>query len=162
MCVFKRIISVLLLAVVAVALSACSKPDKSKETLALADGSHISLADLSGKWVVVNYWASWCPHCGSDMRALDALNDQHLNNVDVFAYDYMDLHNKRLLSAMRKFHVQLPEFENLPSSLLGLPADVDAVPVTFILNPNGQLVKTAYGPQTKSSLDHLLMAAEKA
>lgn len=42
-------------------------------TLATADGGSVSLAELRGKVVVLNFWATWCPPCRVEMPALDQL-----------------------------------------------------------------------------------------
>lgn len=134
--------------VLSLTLLACQKPDKHNEKLALSDGSMVSLADLSGKWLVVNYWASWCHNCKQEMDTFNTLSKFDPDHVNVFGYNYMDLHGQQLLADMREFNVQFKEFENLPADLLGLPAEVDALPATFIINPSGEMVKALYGPQT--------------
>lgn len=151
-----KYVKLLALALLSILMMACQKPDRHQEKLALSDGSEVALADLDGKWVVVSYWATWCPHCKADMKVLNAVNQLDPEHIKVFGYNYMDLHGKQLLQAMQKFDVQFSEFENIPADLLGLPEEVDSVPATFILSPSGQLVKTLYGPQTVQGLKKYL------
>ncbi len=142
--------------VLSLTLLACQKPDKHNEKLELSDGSEISLADLSGKWLVVNYWASWCHNCKQDMKNFNALSQFDPEHIQVFGYNYMDLHGQKLLTAMKTFNIQFREFEYLPADLLGLPMEVEAVPATFIINPKGKVVKALYGPQTVAGIKKYL------
>lgn len=51
-------------------------PDLTLQTL---DGRSVSLRDLQGKAVVVNFWATWCPPCRMEMPDLQAFYQAHLN-----------------------------------------------------------------------------------
>jgi peroxiredoxin len=44
--------------------------------LATLDGENISLADLQGKNVLINYWATWCPPCLNELTALENIQSQ--------------------------------------------------------------------------------------
>ena len=142
----------LLLTLLALLLCACSQPDRTKETVALSDGTKITLASLDGKWLFVNYWAAWCHNCKQELHQLDAFAKTHRKNAIVLGYNYMDLHGKALQKAVKDFGVTFAELENLPVDSLNLPPEVDTLPVTFVINPKGDLVKTLYGPQTAASL----------
>jgi thiol-disulfide isomerase/thioredoxin len=45
-------------------------------TLLDASGAPVSLADLRGRPLVLNFWATWCPPCDEEMPALEALHQQ--------------------------------------------------------------------------------------
>ena len=40
------------------------------------DGSGLSLSDYAGKYVLLNFWATWCPPCVEEIPSLNALHDQ--------------------------------------------------------------------------------------
>ncbi len=51
-------------------------------TLPTLDGQEVRLADLRGKTVILNFWATWCPPCRREMPALEIVWQQH-NRGDV-------------------------------------------------------------------------------
>ena len=52
-------------------------------TLAPVDGGEISLSDYQGEWVIVNFWATWCPPCVSEMPYLQTLADRGINVIGI-------------------------------------------------------------------------------
>ena len=55
--------------VVLVVLGGCSN----EPSYRLADGDAISLSELHGDWVVINYWAEWCAPCREEIPELNEL-----------------------------------------------------------------------------------------
>ncbi|MDF1655578.1 MAG: TlpA disulfide reductase family protein [Coxiellaceae bacterium] len=153
-----KIIKMLAMTLVTLLLCACSQPDRTKETLQLSDGTKITLAALDGKWVFVNYWATWCHSCKQEMQQLDKFAKQYPKKAIVLGYNYMDLHGKALQKAVTDFGISFSELENIPSDYLNTPEEVDSLPVTFVINPQGDVVETLYGPQTVASLAKVMSA----
>src|SRR5487761_1930411 len=56
-------------------------------------GGTLQLSDYRGKWVLVNFWATWCPPCQAEIPELSALYTAHKNKdlvVIGIAMDYKD------------------------------------------------------------------------
>jgi len=57
-------------------------PDFELDTLS---GDSMSLSSLKGKKVIINFWATWCPPCRSEMPDMQKIQDEHNGDVVVLA-----------------------------------------------------------------------------
>lgn len=117
-----------------------------------SQGQVIRLSAMKGKWVVINYWATWCHACMSEIPELNAFNrGAKSKNTLVLGANYDLLQGKALQDAVEKAKIIYPVPQEDLSRYFALQV-VDVVPTTFILNPKGQLVKSLLGPQTEDGL----------
>ena len=150
----KQKIKNLLILSILLILSACSKPDYE-----LFEGSKGNKSDFLGKWLVVNYWADWCPPCIKEMPELESFYDQHSNKALVLAYNFDRLEGEELKGQIKRFKVNVPSILTDPGLLFGWDVP-SSLPATYILNPEGNLVEKLIGPQTKDSLEEIISKYE--
>ena len=104
----------------------------------------VSLADYHGKWVVLNLWATWCAPCRTEMPSLDRLQAA-MPEIAVVPVAT----GRNAVPGIEKFFAEAG-IKNLPivrdpSSDFARAAGVMALPVTLILDPDGNEVARLIG-----------------
>ena len=131
-------------------LISCSEPD-----YRLVDGSSGKLDDFLGRWLIVNYWADWCPPCIKEMPELENFYNDNEDRALVLTYNFDRLEGEELQSQIIRFKVNVPSILTDPGILFGWEAP-PSLPATYIINPEGILIHTLIGPQTQESLEALI------
>lgn len=105
------------------------------------EGEKLTLADLRGRPVLVNFWATTCPGCIKEMPHLaelyEKLNPQGLELIGV-AMHY-DPPNQVLAMAERR-QLPYPIALDTDASIAGAFGDVELTPTTFLVAPDGRIV----------------------
>jgi len=121
----------------------------------LAGESH-KLEQYKGKWVVINYWATWCPPCLEEVPELVALYDDRKDHdvmVIGIVFDYET--TEEVVRYVDDMLMSYPVV--LGSDVLATQiGSAEVLPTTFIYNPEGKLVKTKRGVVTRSYLETLM------
>ncbi|KTD36491.1 thiol-disulfide oxidoreductase ResA [Legionella nautarum] len=115
-------------------------------------GQSIPFDSLKGKWVLINYWASWCQPCLDEIGELNRFYKKNKDRVALFAVNYDSLPLAHQIALIRKHNISYPSLRSSPARDLKL-GDIRGVPATFVFNPNGQYKGTLYGEQTLKSLN---------
>ncbi len=114
-------------------------------TLNNAQGKPLSLSDFKGKYVLVNFWAHWCPPCIKEFPSMqtlyEQLNDQDFEIIAIHAGEFAD----DLDDFLSKAGTTFPVVEDANTSLGGW--DVPALPTTYLVDPNGNIIYKAIGPR---------------
>ncbi|MBF0183519.1 MAG: TlpA family protein disulfide reductase [Magnetococcales bacterium] len=125
------------------------------------DGKKLRLADLRGKVVLVNFWATWCPPC---LEELPELSRFHENSADkgvmVVGVTYMDPSTpEQLKSFLDRQEVRYPVLYGEANKLNQLAKELGGVfglPVSKLLDRQGKVVASRMGGVTEASLQELV------
>ena len=116
------------------------------------DGRLHRASDYRGKWLVINFWATWCPPCLVEMPELEAFYQRHRDSAQVWGVTFEDVHRERILEYVERLGVTFPILGYGQDPLTGY-GEVRLLPTTFIINPEGEFQQRFEGPVTAAVLD---------
>ncbi len=128
-------------------------------TLTSFDGETLTLSDLRGQVVIINFWASWCPPCREEAPYLEATWRKYKDQGVVFiGVDYVDTEAKAL-AYIEEFDIT---YFNGPDvgTRISYDYNMQGVPETFYVAKNGELrglkIGPLYPPELDQKIDELL------
>ena len=127
-------------------------------------GNRVSTADLSGKPVILNFWATWCPPCRSELPAFDKLYRQYGNEVSFMMIDLTDGY-RETVEGVKKFMSEngytFPVYYDTEGSAAEA-YNVSSIPFTVAVGRNGNIVGTHLGAMSEAVLEKLIKTVKEA
>jgi thiol-disulfide isomerase/thioredoxin len=116
------------------------------------NGKIHTLSGYKGKWVLVNYWATWCPPCLEEIPDLIALHGDKKNNLVVIgvAMDYRNA--KQVTDFADGLLVDYPIVLGTPRVVRQI-GPVQGLPTTYLYNPEGKMVAQQVGLITRAAVE---------
>ncbi len=113
------------------------------------------LSDYRGKWVLVNFWATWCPPCLEEIPDLVALYEAHRKELEVIgiAMEYRD--TKAVIEFADNLFISYPVVLG-NDKIAAQIGKVNGLPTSFIFSPSGKLVKRHVGALNRQSMEQFL------
>ena len=129
------------------------QPEATSFSLEAVDGRTVSLADYQGKFVLLNFWATWCAPCRKEMPALHNLHSQ----LSAQGLEVVGVHVGPSLAGVKEFLEAVPvDFTILLDEDMRLTNwGVRGLPTTFLINPAGELVYKVAGGRAWDSSEML-------
>jgi len=125
-------------------------------TLPDINGKPRKLSEFRGKWVVVNYWATWCPPCLAEIPDLVAFYDKHKNkDAVVVGVNFEDIDPSELKQFAESYFMSYPILRQKPApkSALGL---ILGLPTSFLVSPKGEVIAKQTGPVTGKMIEDFI------
>jgi thiol-disulfide isomerase/thioredoxin len=125
-------------------------------TLTDTKGKVHRLQDYRGKWVLVNFWATWCPPCLEEIPDLIRLYEKRANKdlmVIGVAMDYQS--PATVLQFAEQMFISYPVVLGDKASAAQI-GKITALPTTFLYGPDGKLAATTVGPVTPDAIERFM------
>lgn len=134
------------------------KPEQPSLRLATIDGTQYDLAAHRGKWVVLNFWATWCSPCLKEMPELSAL-DAMREHIEVLGLAYEEIEPAAMQEFLKEHPVVYPiavvDVYNPPADF----ATPRGLPMTYLIAPDGKVAKQFLGPVTAKDIESAIATA---
>lgn len=106
------------------------------------DGGSVTFADYKGKYVVVDFWASWCPDCRKDAPNIVALYEKfHKKGVEFLgvSFDRNQESWKKGVEALGLPYTQVSDLKNMRESDVAQAYHISWIPTVYVIDPQGNV-----------------------
>lgn len=114
------------------------------------DGNSVNLSDFFGKPTVVNFWATWCSPCTSEMPHFEEAYAEYGDEVQFIMVNVGDSYDDAYKFVENKGYT-FPVYHDTTYSA-SIAYGVSSIPMTLFINADGELVKSQIGMMNKSTL----------
>ena len=130
-----------------------SAPDFSITTL--NNGPILSKSSLEGKFVLVDFWSSWCPPCRAEAQLLaDLYRGYEETNIEFIGVAVWDT-PAQVLRHIEKYTVEYPNSLDLKGEM-AISFGLKGIPEKYLLNPNGDVIAKFTGPSSREQLSQFI------
>jgi len=119
-------------------------------------GVERQLSEFRGKWVVLNFWATWCPPCLKEIPELVEFHEQNQDkNAVVVGVDFEDIPLDELVEFTESYFMNYPILRTKPTAKTAVGV-ISGLPTTFLISPEGKLVARQSGPVTAKMIEEFI------
>jgi cytochrome c biogenesis protein CcmG/thiol:disulfide interchange protein DsbE len=125
-------------------------------TLESLEGESITLSELKGKPIFINFWASWCDPCKLEMPHIQAAYDQYGDQIQFIMINAIEVDSLEDVHAyMNEAGLDFPVYPD-HKDVVHQKYHVEGWPTSFFIDRNGRIAEIVIGPMTKENLDSLI------
>lgn len=120
------------------------------------DGKSFDLSAHRGKWVVVNWWATWCVPCIKELPEISAFVTKHEGKVVAIGLAFEDSEKADIVAFLKQRPIAYPVAQVDPVEPLKGFAEPQGLPTTQVIAPDGRVSKSFVGPVTAKDLEAVI------
>jgi len=116
------------------------------------DGKTLSLSDLKGKGVIVNFWATWCPPCRAEIPDMIELQNEYASQFTFIGIALNDQEDKVRAFVSEKGMNYPVAMDNGLATLYGklIQGGLQSIPTSFVIDKHGNIIDVMVGMADKS------------
>ncbi len=115
-------------------------------TLNDINGKPLSLSDLRGKWVILDFWGAWCPWCIKGFPALKEAYKEYNGKIEILGIDCRDTEDA-WKEAVKKYELPWLQVYNPGDNDLLEKYQIKGFPTKFIIDPDGNIANATMGEE---------------
>ena len=107
-------------------------------------GGKFALDSMRGRWVILNFWATWCAPCINEMPALQTIANERSGQIALFGINMRESADD-IRKFMGQYHVNFPMLLNPDDTMVANYSLDLGIPQTVIVSPQGMVVWHQFG-----------------
>jgi len=124
-------------------------------------GKQHKLSEYRGKWVLVNYWATWCPPCRKELPELEIFHAHSEGQAVVLGVNMEDIELEPLQAFVDEQFLSFPVLVAGPSPRPAeLVGPIAGLPTSYLISPEGEVVARQTGPVTADAIRKFIQSHE--
>lgn len=122
------------------------------------DGKNLSLSELKGKGVILNFWATWCPPCRAEIPAMIELQREYAEKFTFIGVAINDQEEKvRAFASEKSMNYPIAMDNGVASEYAKLiDGGIQGIPTSFAIDKNGNVIDVIVGMADKSRFEAMI------
>ena len=114
-------------------------------TLEDMDGKPLSLSSLRGKYVIIDFWGSWCGHCIPEFPKMKSVYEKYKNKIEILGVAYNEKSVNGWQDAVKRYELPWINVYDDKLSAVKVKYGIEAAPTKILIDPEGTILLREQG-----------------